>query len=235
MSSRGVHLVSHTSDMLDAVMDASDESTKRVIMLGDVKDSVPGSNRQEYREIPVFCDKLLENFEEVHIVRGNHDVSIEEFVPGRVRLHPATGTVIDGVGLAHGHTWPSDEVMAAGTLVLGHEHPTVLFRGRVGDHLSEPCWLRGKFRTVDGSRYKVLPDAFIVLPAFNRLLGGSPVNVIGCGMLSPVLNSDIVDLDGAEIFLLDGVNIGRRSDLMVKDVRYARWDDEMTSPRHSVL
>ncbi len=235
LSAKGVHLTSRTSDMLRTVREAGD-GIRRIMMIGDIKDSVPGSTRQEYREIPKFCESLLETFSEVSIVRGNHDTSIEEFVPGAVRIFPATGTVRDGVGLVHGHTWPSPEVMSAKTLVMGHEHPTVLFRDGVGAHMSEPCWMRGKFLPPGPKcRYEKLPESYIVVPAFNRLLGGSPINEMQTPMLGPVLNSDMVCLDDAKVYLLDGVCLGRRGDIMVEDRQFRRWNDSEDSPRHSAL
>ena len=86
MGAKGVHLTSHTDMMFDSIIEAAGTDIDRVIMIGDIKDSVPGSTRQEYREIPAFCDRLLEHFSEVCIVRGNHDTSIEDFVPGALRI-----------------------------------------------------------------------------------------------------------------------------------------------------
>lgn len=233
LGKKGVHITSRTDDMFDTVIEAAGTDVNRVVMIGDIKDSVPGSTKQEYREIPVFCDRLLDAFSEVCIVRGNHDTSIEDFVPGAVRIVPATGMCIGDIGLVHGHTWPSKEVMSKKTLVMGHEHPTVLFRDGVGAHMSEPCWLRGNFKETSDEKYPQLPERFIVVPAFNRLLGGSPVNVIGSSLLGPVLNSPLVDLDGAGIYLLDGVNLGKRSDLMVNSKRYAKWNDDENSRRRT--
>ncbi len=235
MGKKGVHLVSHTDQMFDAVVEAAGTEVDRILMIGDIKDSVPGSTRQEYREIPMFCDRLLEHFSEVGIVRGNHDTSIEEFVPGAVRIYPASGARIGDVGFIHGHTWPSEEIMSARTLVMGHEHPTVLFKDGVGAHMSEPCWIRGKFREKTDERYERLPENFIVVPAFNRLLGGSPMNVIGSSLLGPIMNSDLLDLDDAHIYLLDGLDLGRRADLMVKTTRFKKWNDDENSPRHTSM
>lgn len=232
---KGVHLTSHTDKMFDSIVEAAGQDVDRIILIGDVKDSVPGSTWQEYREIPMFFDRLLEHFSEVCIVRGNHDTSIEEFVPGAVRIHPASGMVLGDVGLIHGHTWPSDKVMSQRTLVMGHEHPTVLFKDGVGAHSSEPCWMRGNFKDVQDPRFTALPERFIVVPAFNRLLGGSPVNAIGSQLLGPLLNSELVDLDGAHLYLMDGLDLGKRGDLMVKNRSFRRWDDDETHPRHDSL
>lgn len=216
LGAKGYHIVSRTEEMFEAIVEAAGTVSGKLIVLGDVKDSVPGSTKQEYREIPLFFDRLVEYFDSVDVVRGNHDTRIEEFLPGKVRIRPASGMVVEDVGLIHGHTWPSPDVMSKNTLVLAHDHPAVMFRDGVGRQATEPCWVRGHFLAESNEQYAVLPKRFIIIPAFNRMLGGSPVNLIGESLLGPVLNSGLLDLENAEIHLLDGICLGRRSDLMVK-------------------
>ena len=213
---KGFHLVSHTGDMYDAIIEAADDSINRLIVIGDVKDSVPGSTKQEYAEIPDFFEKLYERFDIIDVVRGNHDTQIEEFLPTQVKLRPASGLKIDDVGFVHGHTWPSADVMDCDTLVMAHNHPAVMFRDGVGRQMTEPCWFRGTFSKFGDARYPRLPRNFIVIPAFNRMLGGSPVNVLDEDLLGPILNSDYLDLDNAHLYLLDGIDLGKRADLMIR-------------------
>ena len=214
MRAKGFHLISRTNEMLKEIDKAADDCVNRLIVLGDVKDSVPGSTKQEYREIPDFFEKLFERFDIIDVVRGNHDTSIEEFLPGRVKVHPATGMRLDDVGLAHGHRWPSADVMSCRTLVMAHNHPAVMFVDGVGKITTEPCWIRGRFSAVSDDVYPSLPESFIVIPAFNRMLGGSPMNSAGTEPIGPILGSGLVDFDGSRFYLLDGVDLGRRSDLM---------------------
>jgi uncharacterized protein len=223
LRTKGFHIVSRTDDMFDSIIDAAGNFSSRIIILGDVKDSVPGSTKQEYREIPIFFERLLDHFDSVDIVRGNHDTNIEEFLPGRVNIRPASGLKLMDVGFVHGHMWPSPDVMSAETLILGHTHPSVMFRDGVGKQTSEPCWVRGRFKETCSDRFDRLPNRFIIVPAFNRMLGGSPVNVIDEPLLGPILNSDLIDLDNASIHLLDGVDLGKRSNLMVKGKDSKKW------------
>lgn len=216
LRSKGFHLTSHTNDMRQAILDSADEDINKLIVLGDVKDSVPGSTKQEYAEIPDFFESLFERFDTIDVVRGNHDTMIEEFLPPRVRIRPATGMKFYDLGLIHGHTWPSQDVMDCETLILGHNHPAVMFRDGVGRQMTEPCWFRGNFAKDENDKYQKLPKNFIVIPAFNRMLGGSPINVIGEDLLGPVLNSDLLDLDNGSIYLLDGICLGKRSGNMLK-------------------
>jgi putative SbcD/Mre11-related phosphoesterase len=219
MRAKGFHLVSRTNDMLDSILEAADDCTSRLVVIGDVKDSVPGSTKQEYAEIPDFFEKLFERFDIIDVVRGNHDTGIEEFLPGRVKVRPATGLRIGDVGLVHGHRWPSEEVMAAKTLVMAHNHPAVMFVDGIGKIMTEPCWIRGRFKEESNETYPALPEAFVVVPAFNRMLGGSPMNSEETEPIGPILGSELVDFDGSHFYLLDGVDLGKRSDLMFRKTR----------------
>ena len=214
MRSKGYHLVSRTEDMLKAAIEAADDCIDRLAVLGDVKDSVPGTSKQEYSEIPDFFEKLFERFDVIDVVKGNHDVGIEAFLPGRVKLHPAAGMRLGDVGMAHGHRWPSKDVMACRTLVMAHNHPAVMFVDGVGKTTTEPCWIRGRFLAESSEVYPRLPESFIVVPAFNRMLGGSPMNSASTEPIGPILGSGLVDFDGSRFYLLDGVDLGRRSDIM---------------------
>ena len=99
---------------------------------------------------------------------------------------------------------------------MGHDHPAVMFKDGVGRRMTEPCWVRGRFKEgVEDERYPFLPESFVIVPAFNRMLGGSPVNVIGEPLLGPVMGGGLLDIDDAELFLLDGLCLGRRGDMMV--------------------
>ena len=216
LRSKGFNLVSRTEEMLKTIIEAAGTQCSRLIIIGDVKDSVPGMTRQEYREIPRFFDTLLEHFDAIDVVRGNHDTGIEEFLPGRVNICPATGITYMNVGLCHGHTWPSAKVMSSDVLVMGHDHPAVMFKDGVGKRTNEPCWVKGRFKEgAADKRCPMLPASFIIVPAFNRILGGSPVNVIGEPLLGPIMGGDLLDLNNADLFLLDGICLGKRTDLMV--------------------
>ena len=223
---KGFNLVSRTRDMLDAIHVAAEEtSANRLIVIGDVKDSVPGSSKQEYSEIPDFFEELFQSFDVVDVVRGNHDTGIDEFLPRSVKIHPATGMRLGSIGLVHGHTWPSVDVMDCDTLVMAHNHPAVMFRDGIGKQTTEPCWMKGAFYDVHDERYPHLPKEFVMVPAFNRMLGGSPVNTIDGELLGPLVNSGLMDLDDAHLYLLDGLDLGKRSDLMVKGRDQSRWKD----------
>ena len=223
LGAKGFHLPSRTAEMRDDLLRMSGDAS-RLIILGDVKDSVPGSTKQEYREIPDFFNTMLERFDIVDIVAGNHDTQIEDFLPKHVNVHPASGMAIGKIGFVHGHTWPSADIMRSDMLIIAHNHPTVMFRDGVGKRTTEQCWFRAPF-TDAGSGYKERPAEMIMIPSFNRLLGGSPVNVKDEGFLGPLMNSGMIDIDEAKIFLLDSTYLGKRKNLMVDGRDRSRYKE----------
>ena len=67
--------------------------------------------------------------------------------------------------------------------------------------------------------FKPLTKQLFIMPSFNDFLGGRAVNEVrrqklgGDGLIGPVLRSEAVDVDGAELYLLDGTYLGTLSQL----------------------
>ncbi len=215
LSWKGFHVPSQTEKMERELVEAS-KGKDALIILGDVKHRVPGSTRQEHREIPLFFQKMVDVYPRVEVVRGNHDGGLEDFLPADVTVHPASGLRLDDVGLLHGHTLPSKRLELCSTLVCAHNHSRMSFMAPQGSGPTEPCWLRIPYRTED------MPKELIVLPALNPNLGGSPVNIEGEGFLGPVLNNPCLDVDAALVYLLDGAALGRLKDLRVPGKKYKK-------------
>jgi metallophosphoesterase superfamily enzyme len=84
---------------------------EKVIFLGDVKEDITIIDR--------YTKDVLERLSllcEIIIVRGNHDGGIEGC--GCARIMPSVGFVYEGLGLAHGHSWPKEELMQCDYLVM---------------------------------------------------------------------------------------------------------------------
>ena len=215
MHSKGVHVPSQTHRMERELISLS-PGRDRLILLGDIKNKVPGSSQQEYTELPRLFRSLKRHYREVDVVRGNHDTNIEDFLSEGVNVRPSTGYRIGDVGFVHGHTWPSPEVMASRILVMGHNHPTIALQDSLGNISKEPCWVRFKLRETAHQRYVELPEEVIMVPAFNRSLGGSPVNIERGKMLGPLFGEDMVDIKRAKVYLPDGIYLGTVGSLMIR-------------------
>ncbi|MBP2029659.1 metallophosphoesterase superfamily enzyme [Methanohalophilus levihalophilus] len=206
----------------------------RIILLGDIKHNVPQISWQERDEIPYFLGKLA-GHAPVDLFPGNHDGNMELLLPdeGDVTLHPSRGDVIEDVGYFHGHTWPSPVVASAPLIITAHNHPTVRLTDSLGYAATEQAWLRTHLLTdVIAEHYSKVgismensptkPEV-IVVPAFNEICGGVPFNEAGMDeLLGPAFSSGAIDVDNAQVYLLDGMQLGKVKDIRKLDVTKKR-------------
>ena len=183
----------------------------RLVILGDFANAIGDPGDEERREIESLLDTVTDRVP-VTVVKGNHDGEIEAVVSEypAVEVTPGHGIRDGDVGFAHGHTWPSPDVLAAETVCVAHEHPTVKLEDEVGGTRVERAWLRGSlgadpFESQFPDRDLGIDGDLIVFPAFNDLTGGTWVNVRNQEFLSPFLPEALVD---GEAYLLDGTRLG---------------------------
>ncbi|MFQ5919592.1 MAG: hypothetical protein ACE5I4_06050, partial [Thermoplasmata archaeon] len=101
------------------------------------------------------------------------------------------------------------------TLLMGHNHPTLLFPDRLGPRTYERCWVRAPF-VADHPRYERRPKELVLVPAFNEFSGGTPMNETGRRHLGPILKSGMVGMERAQVYLLNGAYLGRLGGMMVE-------------------
>jgi hypothetical protein len=216
----GIHIPSQVTEMKKNIFDLIKQTkAKRFIILGDVKHDVPGVSYQEMREIPEFMKDLSKRIK-VDVCSGNHDTYIKELSPEEIKIHGSAGFKIGRFGFIHGHAWPSKELLSCDYLISGHTHPTIQFTDKFGYRIIEPIWIKNRIdKEKIKEKYKVETTGkleLIIIPAFNRLLGGTPVNVKKDDELrGPLLKNNFVDMDESEIYLLDGTYLGK-----LKNINY---------------
>jgi len=177
---------------------------EHVIFLGDVKEEITIVDKKT-EEVLIKLSKICK----VTVVRGNHDGGIEKIK--EIEIFPAEGFVFENLGLLHGHSWPSDELMQCEYLVMGHQHPMISSTDTIGKKHSEPVWIIAEpDKEKIKERYKKFNEKIklILLPAFNPLVG-FPINFSKKDQLGPLLNNKLFKLDHAIIFLLDGTCLGK--------------------------
>ncbi|MFO7619453.1 MAG: metallophosphoesterase, partial [Thermoplasmata archaeon] len=206
----GARIPPKTGEMQKRLLGILRETGARTLAItGDLKHNIPVSSFREEREIPRLVEALFELVDEIHLVPGNHDGGIQNYLPGDVKLHSNKGFVLGDYGIWHGHCWPSEEVMASRTVLMGHVHPQIVFVDGVQARSAERCWVRGKWDFARAlKRYETLGEGFIILPAFNDLCGGSRVNDMGQRKIGTVLRHGLANILDAEIWLLDGTHLG---------------------------
>lgn len=135
----GIHIPSQGRGRLDRALACIDAGRPDlVLLLGDVKHSVPLTTRQEYRELPALLQEIRSRTP-LRVVPGNHDGGIERFLRDG-ELLPMRGALVDGVGYLHGHTYP-DPALLGHLMVIGHHHPMVALRDEVGCALRDRAYL----------------------------------------------------------------------------------------------
>jgi len=185
-----------------------------IILLGDIKHNIPSLTIQERTDVNRFLN-TIQTYGTLHVLPGNHDGNIYRLLPSTIKLHPSDGFIFDGIGFTHGHRKPNKEVMQCEQVVIGHTHPTVMLTDRLGYRTFEQCWLRSVplFDKLVEKYSTSQTLQILVMPAFNPLCGGVAVN------RDPLLGPfrSLIDIENAEVYLLDGSALGRVKEL--KDVK----------------
>ena len=217
----GINIPSQVEKMKKIIIKLINQTKAKIlVLLGDVKHDVPGISIQEMREIPKFLDDLSKTIK-IEIVLGNHDTFLKQLLPKR-KLHSSKGFKIGTFFFNHGHAWPSKELLTCDHLIMSHIHPTIQFTDKFDYRIVEPVWIKSKIdQEMMMKRYRVKKTGrleVIIMPAFNRLLGGTPVNVKRKSdeYLGPLLKNDFIDMDSAEIYLLNGTFLGNLKDFKIE-------------------
>ncbi|MBN1323955.1 MAG: metallophosphoesterase [Methanotrichaceae archaeon] len=203
----GASIPTQTGRILDRLLDAIDEARPdRLLLLGDIKHNVPRTSWQERREVPSFLDALAKRVS-VDVVPGNHDGGISDLILPGTSLHPASGILLEGVAYFHGHTWPHPSLLRAEVLVAGHIHPAIRLTDALGCSTNRRAWIRAPLSIEAlGDDFSRERPEMILVPAFNDLCGGLPLNSRQEEDRGPI--PALANLDAGRIYLLDGTDLG---------------------------
>lgn len=231
----GLYIPSQTPKLQEKLMTLIQQHhPDTLLLLGDVKQAITRMSIEDWRVIPEFFEDIQSHVAEIIVVLGNHDGELEPLTPPTVTIVPSTGLTIGQkpqIGLLHGHAWPSPEVLSSDILIMGHLHPVVWFRDNLGIWTVKQVWVvsncdgeklataylnylnvtptnrsRDVLHTKTG--VKINDPRLIIVPAFNDLVGGVSVHNLTRRLMGPIIRSTSVNIDTAEIYLLDGTYLG---------------------------
>ena len=232
---KGIHIPSQVSRIqLKLLQIIDDVKPDQLVFIGDVKQAIPKISLEEWRSVPDFFEAVQKVVKDIIVILGNHDGDLEPLTPSSVKIIPSSGLILGKkkrVGLFHGHAWPSPEVLSSDLLIMGHIHPVVWFRDRIGLWTIRQVWVKTKcnrerltqaylkhkkikvdkkpnqaFKKKSETDFK--GSGLIIMPAFNELVGGLSINRFERGLMGPILRSGGVNMEEAEAYLLDGTYIG---------------------------
>ncbi len=207
LAAHGLHFASRSAERLERMLRIVDTiDPDMLILLGDIKHSIPSLTRQEYHELPGILEKLRSRIPFV-VFPGNHDIGIERFIR-ESELCPREGAIIDEVAFLHGHMYPAPDLYGR-LMVIGHHHPLLALRDEIGCALQEPAYIRAGLKSGAGD-IPVSADIagktrLLFMPAFNELAGYDITRIVR-DPFSPL--SRCMDTESAEIILADGTYIG---------------------------
>jgi len=240
LSERGIHVPTQTYRILNKLTDIIKKyKPQKLLILGDIKHTVATAEMGEWQDIPEFFNKLKTLVKEIWLICGNHDGNLEPLLPENIKILPSTGAIIGDTGFLHGHRWPSPALLKCSTLIMGHIHPTVAFRDPAGFRITKQVWVKVKCNTIQLTKtlvskshlktentpeetlrkyYRIRPSTsqFLIMPSFNEFLGGKPLNegkIYGGKTSGPIFRSEVVNMENAELYLLDGTFLGTSNQL----------------------
>lgn len=187
-----------------------------VVVAGDAKHPIVGTPPPLRPVIFDFFSEVLRADLSAELVLGNHDVGIVRHLPREVVVHPSTGFVRSGVGIFHGHRWPSNPVLRAPRLVAGHLHPGFRLAPTPDDvEGKRRCWVRVErdpppVRRSRRRRRHVELRAreVVIVPAFNPIAGTEALNRERPARGRSFLYRRFLAGGVARAYLLDGTDLG---------------------------
>jgi hypothetical protein len=212
LAAHGLHFRSRSADRLERLLKTIDTADPDLlVLLGDIKHSIPSPTRQEYHEMPGILNAIRSRIS-LKVFPGNHDIGIERYLLDS-ELQPRDGAILDGVGYLHGHMYPSPH-LAGHLIVIGHHHPLFLLKDEIGCSLQTPAYLRAGLDTerlgMEPNQENTPPARVLFMPSFNEIAGYDIFHIIN-NPFSPL--SRCMKKEEAEIILADGTYIGHISSL----------------------
>lgn len=205
LSRRGIYVSSATEFMANKIRKImNDFSLRKIIMLGDIKESILYPESTSTRLIKGFFSKL-EDFDTI-IVAGNHDAHLGEIVELPIKRE----LLLDGFALMHGDKKPSDRAMLSDYMITAHSHAIVRIRDENGAVYDEKVWFIAKLNR--GMAHRIYKRAnkdirLIVMPAFNSLIMGTEISKFYKESANPLLRNKIFEYGGAGVYNLMGQKI----------------------------
>lgn len=156
---------------------------KRILINGDVKHEFSETSYHEYREVSNFFEFLKRKFDDIIIIKGNHDNFIVRVTKKyEIKLYDMYNE--DDFFFIHGHKDVNLDNVKQNNVILGHEHPSIGLISEIGVKEKVKCFLYGE----------IMGKNMVVMPAFSYFAQGSDVNLIPKkDLLSPILRKIDVD------------------------------------------
>ncbi|MBN1160113.1 MAG: metallophosphoesterase [Candidatus Diapherotrites archaeon] len=169
---------------------------EKIVLNGDLKHEIGKPSSQEWDEVRNLIEWLKKRFDKIIMTKGNHDNYMQNIISKyKIEWHEHFFE-IDNIIIAHGHEDIVPLHAKGKIIIIGHEHPAIILRDKVGAKVKLPCYLYEEKKK----------GAIIVTPAFSPLSTGT--NMLRTdpeGILSNILKSE--GIENFRIFAIDPLGI----------------------------
>ena len=191
-------------DRLKEIINVSNAS--KIIVNGDLKHEFGKISKQEWNEVMDFIKFLKEHFDEIILIKGNHD-NFTGFIAEKCGLEVYENYSVENYIIMHGDKIPDDfDKTKENTVIIGHEHPSIGLRS--GERVEKvKCFLKGK----------VKDKKFVIMPSFNFITEGS--DCLQQKTISPFLKN--ISLGNFEVFAVENfevMNFGKIKNLLNMEI-----------------
>jgi putative SbcD/Mre11-related phosphoesterase len=152
---------------------------KKLIINGDFKHTFEKLTKQEKDELSEILSRTREDGIEVKVIKGNHDNYISLVVEKFDNVELMDSMEVDNFMITHGHK--TIEKKDDKTFILGHEHPRLSIRDRIGYVKRFQVFLTIPVR--DSS------SKIIVLPPVGTYQAGNDVTMFHSNYMSPLIRN----------------------------------------------
>ena len=200
LSRSGIHFIDATRKMALELRQAYRRNrARKLILLGDIKESIGYPTREEFEAIAAFFHEFRDI--DVAIVKGNHDAHLSEILRRiGMNVFPSSELIVDGIAMLHGNRMPSEAAMKKDYLIEGHSHVAVDVDGKTskGWLVSRPGIGAAREYPAYNKRIRL-----VMMPAYSRLITGVSVNGRADWSM-PLFRRRIFDPGTAKAYGLDG-------------------------------
>ena len=160
---------------------------KRILLLGDIKNTTTRILPQEKEEIIALWENLSLRELEIITLSGNHDGFLKSLWREITGEPPVSKWFTEGrYFFSHGHLKiPLDQLQDYEWLIIAHEHPAITFRGSLGEREKFLATVVIDAHSADHSqKIKIL-----IVPPLSIYAPGTDFPPAHLSFLSPILNS----------------------------------------------
>ena len=203
---QGISIQSSTEKMQEVLIRLIEqEKPNKVIVLGDVKDSISSMTKSERIQVPKFF-REISKLVDILVVPGNHDGNIRYLLPEKIELADSRGIKIDSTVLLHGHTNINETFEGINRVIIGHLHP--IYNQQDSPLSGYQIWsiLKAKTDALFGNKKEELE--IITVPSFNKELTASGFSVHRKRNICPIIRKTREDINEAVFLTLEGDIIG---------------------------